>query len=138
AGLLGGFAAVGAGYSTALVPTSLDALFAGITTAVMETLQGIAYSPVNPISNYYFNIAAALVLGLLCGLIIDKLLEPRLVRQGVTTEQVEDEAGTSAEEDGEEEPQAELSTVEGKALRYALLAGVLFTVVLLVAVLLPG
>ena len=38
AGLLGGFAAVGAGYSTALVPTSLDALFAGITNAVMDTL----------------------------------------------------------------------------------------------------
>ena len=40
AGLLGGFAAVGAGYSTALVPTSLDALFAGITTSVMNTLPG--------------------------------------------------------------------------------------------------
>ena len=34
AGLLGGFAAAGAGYSTSMLVTSLDALFAGITTAV--------------------------------------------------------------------------------------------------------
>lgn len=64
AGLLGGFAAVGAGYSTALVPTSLDALFAGITTGVMESLPGIETTPVNPISNYYFNVVAALLLGM--------------------------------------------------------------------------
>ena len=34
AGLIGGFAAAGAGYSTSLLVTSLDALFAGITNAV--------------------------------------------------------------------------------------------------------
>ena len=38
AGLVGGFAAVGAGYSTSLVVTSLDALFAGITNAVTDGL----------------------------------------------------------------------------------------------------
>lgn len=142
AGLLGGFAAVGAGYSTALVPTSLDALFAGITTAVMETLPGIDYAPVNPVSNYYFNIVASIVLGLLCGFIIDRVLEPRLVRQGVTTERTEDADvdGSGARTEGEtaEEPQAELSPLENKALRASLLAGALFTVVLLVAVLLPS
>ena len=88
AGLLGGFAAVGAGYSTALVPTSLDALFAGITTAVMETLPGIEYAPVNPVSNYYFNVASALVLMALAGFIIDRVLEPRLNRQGVPRDEV--------------------------------------------------
>ena len=34
AGLVGGFAAVGAGYSTSMLVTSLDALFAGITSSV--------------------------------------------------------------------------------------------------------
>lgn len=34
AGLLGGFAAAGAGYSTSMLVTSLDALFSGITTSV--------------------------------------------------------------------------------------------------------
>lgn len=93
AGLLGGFAAVGAGYSTALVPTSLDALFAGITTGVMDSLPGIETTPVNPVSNYYFNVVAALLLGVVCGFIIDRILEPRMVRQGVTTEQVAVEEG---------------------------------------------
>lgn len=52
AGLIGGFAATGAGYSTSIVPTSLDALFAGITTSVMDTLPGTDYTAVNPVSNY--------------------------------------------------------------------------------------
>ncbi|WP_298889602.1 AbgT family transporter [uncultured Serinicoccus sp.] len=89
AGLLGGFAAVGAGYSTALVPTSLDALFAGITTGVMESLPGIETTPVNPVSNYYFNVVAALLLGMVCGFIIDRILEPRMVKQDVPTAQVD-------------------------------------------------
>lgn len=49
AGLLGGFAAAGAGYSTNLFPTSLDALFAGITTSVMGALPGYEFDPVNPV-----------------------------------------------------------------------------------------
>lgn len=139
AGLLGGFAAVGAGYSTALVPTSLDALFAGITTAVMETLPGVDYAPVNPVSNYYYNIVASIVLGLLCGFIIDKVLEPRLVRQGVTTERSEDAEDAEGSEDvGSPDLEAELSSRENTALRYSLLAGALFTVVLLIAVLIPN
>lgn len=138
AGLLGGFAAVGAGYSTALVPTSLDALFAGITTAVMETLPGIDYAPVNPVSNYYFNIVASIVLGLLCGFIIDKVLEPRLVRQGITTERSEEAQEDEVDGEAAEEPQAELSPQENKALRASLLAGLAFTALLLFAVLIPG
>ena len=68
AGLLGGFAAVGAGYSTALVPTSLDALFAGISTAVMETLPDFDFQEVTAVSNYFFNIASSIVLGSDCRL----------------------------------------------------------------------
>ncbi|WP_342372376.1 AbgT family transporter [Propioniciclava soli] len=87
AGLLGGFAAAGAGYSTSIFPTSLDALFAGITNAVLPTVPTVeaAAAPVNPVSNYYFNIVAALLLSLIAGFIIDKVIEPRLVRTGVPT-----------------------------------------------------
>ena len=45
AGLLGGFAATGAGYSTSIFPTSLDALFAGITTAVIPTVPALERRP---------------------------------------------------------------------------------------------
>ena len=57
AGLLGGFAAAGAGYSTNIFPTSLDALFAGITTSVMGALPGYEFTAVNPVSNWFFNLS---------------------------------------------------------------------------------
>ncbi len=64
AGLLGGFAAVGAGYSTSIFPTSLDALFAGITNAVVPTVPALEQlaAPVNPLSNYYYNVVSSVVL----------------------------------------------------------------------------
>lgn len=138
AGLLGGFAAVGAGYSTALVPTSLDALFAGITTSVMESLPGIETTAVNPISNYYFNIVASLLLGAIAGLVIDKVVEPRLWRQEVPQEQV----GALSSEDGtgqeDEAISPELTSAESRALSWSLLSGVALTVIVLTAALLPA
>lgn len=167
AGLLGGFAAVGAGYSTALVPTSLDALFAGITTGVMESLPGLETSPVNPVSNYYFNIAAALMLGVICGFIIDRILEPRMVRQNVPTEQAggddapaatstqystADGNGTVEETSNEEavndpegpvgaqtpELSAELDPREQRGLWLSLAAAAVLTVVILASTLAPA
>ncbi len=61
AGLVGGFASVGAGYSTSTLVTSLDALFAGITNAVTEGLPDPG-ATVTPISNYWFNLASSFVL----------------------------------------------------------------------------
>ncbi|WP_433872218.1 AbgT family transporter [Saccharopolyspora sp. CA-218241] len=94
AGLLGGFAAAGAGYSTAPVVTSLDALFAGISNSVAATLPDPG-TAVTPVSNYYFNVVSAILLGLLAGLLIDKVIEPRMVRAGVPREEV---SGSGAEE----------------------------------------
>src|SRR5699024_3042952 len=83
AGLLGGFAAAGAGYSTNIFPTSLDALFAGITTSVMDALPGYEFTAVNPVSNWFFNIASSIVLGFVARFIIGRLIDPRLARAGV-------------------------------------------------------
>lgn len=90
AGLVGGFAAAGAGYSTNIFPTSLDALFAGITNAVIPSVPLLAESAavVTPISNYYFNVVAALVLSVIAGFVIDRIIEPRITRQGVSREEV--------------------------------------------------
>ncbi|RKT82122.1 aminobenzoyl-glutamate transport protein [Saccharopolyspora antimicrobica] len=96
AGLLGGFAAVGAGYSTSPLVTSLDALFAGISNKVAETLPDPG-TVVTPVSNYYFNLASSIVLGLLAGLLIDKVIEPRLVRTGVPREESEAAPSVKAE-----------------------------------------
>lgn len=134
-GLLGGFAAVGAGYSTALVPTSLDALFAGITNAVMTSLPpDMGTTEVNPMSNYWFNVVAAILLGLIAGFIIDKILEPRMWRTGVTTEK----ADLGADEDGsgnaeEQDLSASLSPRENRGLLWSLVALVVLTVIFLAA-----
>lgn len=137
AGLLGGFAAAGAGYSTNIFPTSLDALFAGITTSVMDALPGLGATPVNPVSNWWFNIASSLVLGVVAGFVIDRMLEPRLVRLDVprdeTVEDTESTGGTSAED-----MRAALTPQEKKGLLVAVLAGVVLTAVVLVATLLPA
>lgn len=153
AGLIGGFAAAGAGYSTSIVPTSLDALFAGITMSVMDALPGYEFSEVNPVSNYYFNIVSSIVLALIAGFIIDKVVEPRLDRLGISREYVdeEDEAEDTAatgrqRTDNEFEVEAykpdgelslEISPRERKAMFAALIGAAVFTVILLVALLIP-
>lgn len=160
AGLLGGFASAGAGYSTNIIPTSLDALFAGITNSVLPTvpaLQGVA-AEVNPISNYYFNIASAIVLALVAGVIIDKFLEPRIVREGVSADELpEGSHGENAEDVApptraqrlvvqEQTPptsatpvvETALNRKESKALLWSMIAMVLTTVVLLIATLIPN
>lgn len=131
AGLLGGFAATGAGYSTTMLVTSLDALFAGITTAVTETLPNPG-DPVNPLSNYFFNVASAAVLMFLAGLLIDKVLEPRLIRQGVSREQIAEDDTTVAPV-----PSAQLSPVEGRGLILAGVSALVVTAVILLGIFWP-
>lgn len=158
AGLLGGFAAAGAGYSTNIFPTSLDALFAGITNAVIPTvplLQETAHT-VNPVSNYYFNVVSSIVLSLIAGFIIDKVIEPRLIRAGIPREErvdadtVDTPLTTETREMrilGEEQSVAEarrndvasaLSPRERKALLWGTLAFLMVGVAMLVFALLPG
>lgn len=138
AGLIGGFAAVGAGYSTALVPTSLDALFAGITNAVMDTLPGMDFISVNAVSNYFFNIASSIVLGILAGFITDKIIEPRMWRQKVPTEEQIDESEAKGRGDRDSEGnelKATLSAVEMRGMVVSLIAMVILTAVSFVSVL---
>ena len=134
AGLLGGFAAAGAGYSTSMLVTSLDALFAGITTAVTGSLPNPG-SPVNPVSNYFFNVASSAVLILAAGFLIDKVLEPRLVKQAVPRSQDPDEAGNSAAEDVLD---PNLTAVERRGLRWSLAVGAVVAGIIAAAALVPN
>ncbi|UQN28319.1 AbgT family transporter [Brachybacterium kimchii] len=143
AGLLGGFAAAGAGYSTNLVPTSLDALFAGITNSVIETVSGLGATTVNPVSNWWFNIAASIVLALIAGFIIDRVIEPRLVRQAIPRDETvedDDADGSAPETSGEssEQMRASLTRPERRGLLLTVLAGLVLTAVVLLAALVPG
>ena len=156
AGLIGGFAATGAGYSTSIVPTSLDALFAGITTSVMGTLPNTDYTAVNPVSNYFFNIVASIVLATIAGFIIDKLIEPNMIRKGVPREYADASASGLAKEyqakdnsysensvsadeveASQKEVNAELEPEEKKGLLWAVASALVLTAVLLFGVLIP-
>lgn len=139
AGLLGGFAAAGAGYSTNIFPTSLDALFAGITTAVMDTLPGIEFTPVNPVSNWFFNIVSSIILGVVAGIVIDKVIEPRLVRQNVGIDEVasDDHETVGAKADAET-MRAALDAREKKALILTAIVAVIMVAITLIVLLNPN
>ena len=156
AGLIGGFAATGAGYSTSIVPTSLDALFAGITTSVMDTLPNADYTAVNPISNYYFNIAASIVLALVAGFIIDRLIEPNMIRRGVPREYAnagakglakkyradnpygDSEGSKDGDDQAGSEVKAELEPEEKHGLIWSMVSALLLTGLILFSVLIPN
>nr|WP_276610774.1 AbgT family transporter [Kineococcus siccus] len=134
AGLLGAFAAAGAAYSTSFVVTSLDALFAGITSSVAQSLPD-AGTPVTPVSNWYYNIACSAVLTVVCGLLITRVLEPRLRRLGVPDTQAEGSGGLGTVEDVDD------LTVDDTArhgLRRAGIAAAVTVAVLLALALVPG
>ncbi|WP_298416616.1 AbgT family transporter [Brevibacterium sp.] len=155
-GLIGGFAATGAGYSTSIVPTSLDALFAGITTSVMDTLPNADYTAVNPISNYYFNIAASIVLALVAGFIIDRLIEPNMIRRGVPREYAnasaqelakkyradnpygDSEGSKGGDDQAGTEVRAELAPEEKHGLIWSMVSALLLTGLILFSVLIPN
>jgi aminobenzoyl-glutamate transport protein len=138
AGLLGGFAAAGAGYSTNIFPTSLDALFAGITTSVMDALPNFEFTAVNPVSNWFFNIASSLILGFVAGFIIDRILEPRLDRQGIGRDEITAEGESAETGESAEQMRAALTPTENKGLLIAVLSAVVLTAVVLLATLVPA
>ncbi|MFF3039343.1 AbgT family transporter [Arthrobacter citreus] len=137
AGLLGGFAAAGAGYSTSMLVTSLDALFAGITTAVTGALPNPG-APVNPLSNYFFNVASSGVLILAAGFLIDKVLEPRLVKQSVPRSETEEEDAGADGGAASEVLDPNLTPVERRGLRWALVLGALVAGLIAAAALVPN
>lgn len=161
AGLIGGFAAAGAGYSTNFVPTSLDALFAGITNSVITTVPMIEQNadPINPVSNYFFNLASAFVLAILAGFIIDKVVEPQVNRLGISRDEIKEPTGLTEEldaivdegedtgiyaqrgtgvEQSREVEDHKLTDIEKKGLRRAFLVLGILAVVVIAAILVPA
>lgn len=78
AGLIGGFACVGAGYAAGFTIGSLDALYIGITQQAASVLPAAKGLDLNLLINYFFTASSSLVLGSLGGFLISRVLEPRL------------------------------------------------------------
>ncbi|GAA1866319.1 AbgT family transporter [Paeniglutamicibacter psychrophenolicus] len=110
AGLLGSYAIGLAAFSCTPFVTSTDALLAGISNAAAAPVAEMVL-PVTAVSNLLLNIVLAGVLTIAGGLVIDKVLEPRLNRAGVgVNSMVSEDANT------------EVTAAEKSALRWAGLA----------------
>jgi aminobenzoyl-glutamate transport protein len=123
AGLIGGFACVGAGYAAGFTVGSLDALYIGITqksAAILPQADGLH---LHILVNWFFTGASSLVLGLLGGLLISRVLEPRL--------------GPYEVSDGEAESMV-LDPAQRRGVRRAAIVVAGYAAVVLVAWLLPG
>ena len=76
AGIAAAFAGVSGGFSANFVPSALDPMLQGISQAGAQLLDpGVV---LNPLNNYYFTAASAIVVTLLGWVITDKLVEPKL------------------------------------------------------------
>ena len=130
AGLLGSYAVGIAAFSCTPFVTSTDALLAGISNAAATPVAAQVLT-VTPVSNLLLNMVLSVVLTVAGGLLIGKVLEPQLNRQGVgtklpTTHEVGQEAIT----------QTRISAAEASALRFAGLS-LMVVAGLLIALILP-
>ncbi len=77
AGIAAAFAGVSGGFSATLfVPSSLDPLLAGLTQEAARIIDPSVM--VNPLNNYFFTTASALLVILVGWFLTDKVIEPRL------------------------------------------------------------
>uniref|UniRef100_UPI0040497698 AbgT family transporter n=1 Tax=Brachybacterium sp. GPGPB12 TaxID=3023517 RepID=UPI0040497698 len=92
----------------------------------------------NPVSNWFFNIASSLVLGFVAGFIIDRILEPRLNRQGIGRDEITEEGEVATSGESAEQMRAELTPAENKGLIAAVIAAAVLTAIVLAATLAPA
>ncbi|MFA1820001.1 AbgT family transporter [Virgibacillus oceani] len=76
AGLAAGFAGVGSGFTANVIIANTDAVLAGISADVMDTLNTTV--TVTPVDNYFFMLVSVLLLTVTGGLVTEKIVEPQL------------------------------------------------------------
>ena len=109
AGIAAAFAGVSGGFSANFVPSALDPLLAGLTTAGAQVLD--PELSVNPLNNYFFTTASSVLIIGLGWFLTDKIVEPRL------------DASTPIDGDTDDLPKMdELKDKERRALRFGLLS----------------
>lgn len=77
-GIVTAFAGVSGGFSASVLPSSLDPLLQGFTQSAAQIIA--PNRMVNPLCNYYFTSASALMVILVGWWITDRIVEPRLAR----------------------------------------------------------
>ncbi|MFJ3406701.1 AbgT family transporter [Promicromonospora sp. NPDC090134] len=122
-GVVVAYTSIASGYDASPVPTPNDAIFAGITTEAARIIDPNAY--VSPVSNWFFNIASSLLLAIVITLVTNLVLAKR------------PDLGADPDADLDDVEGLELSPRDRKALRAALLSG-LVAILVVVAVVLPS
>jgi aminobenzoyl-glutamate transport protein len=78
AGIAAAFGGVAGGFSANLLPSSLDALLAGLTQSALDASRLLPGYSVSILGNWYFLIVSTFVLTLVGTWLTDKIVEPRL------------------------------------------------------------
>ena len=76
AGVITSFAAINGGFSANLLITALDPLLSGLTHQAAQTIDS-SYN-VYPTANYYFMIVSTFLVAIVCTVVNNKIVEPRL------------------------------------------------------------
>ncbi len=121
AGMAAAFAGVSGGYSANLLLGTIDPLLAGLSQEAAHIIDP-AYE-VNAAANYYFLAVSTFFIAFAGTWVTDRIVEPRL--------------GSYVGEGADEDALRPLNSDERRGLRYALIAGLLFGLVIVLG-LLPG
>lgn len=124
AGMAAGFAGATAGFTANFLIAGTDALLSGITTEVAQTVD--PNTVVTPVDNWFFMSASVLLIVAVVGLVTNKIIVPRL---GEYDPQY---AEDSVLEETAEAP----SKNEIRAMRNAIISGILY-VILIIVLLIP-
>lgn len=118
AGLAAAFAGVSGGYSANLLLGTIDPLLAGLSEEAARIIDKDYV--VNPACNYYFMAVSTVLISFLGTFVTEKIVEPRL--------------GSDFQAHNQEKIQ-QLNTAERRGLKYALVAFVVFTALILIGIL---
>lgn len=122
AGIATGFAGAIGGFTANLLIAGTDALLAGITTEAAQAINPDLV--VTAVDNYFFMAVSVFLIVVLVGLVTEKIIEPRLGEYN--PKYAEDNILTQEQE--------EVSKQEVKALRNALIAGVVYIGIVVAAI----
>jgi len=118
AGIAAAFAGVSGGYSANLLLGTIDPLLAGLTQEAANIID--KNYVVNAAANYYFLAASVPLLTFLGAWVTDKVIEPRL--------------GVYQSDEIQSDQMDKLSQNEKKGLKYGMLAGLAFAIILAVTI----
>lgn len=108
AGLAAGFAGAGAGFTANIFITGSDALLSGISTEVAQTID--SKMVVTPVDNWFFMSFSTLMLMVVGVYVTEKIIEPKLGKyEGSMDQEME-----------------QITEVENRGLRNALIAGLIY------------